>query len=64
MRSFPAAVSVALVLATACHAARSAPKLEMAPELSGGLAWLNTEKPIRMADLRGQIVVLEFWTYG
>jgi thiol-disulfide isomerase/thioredoxin len=33
-----------------------------APELTGGVAWLNTAGPIRMKDLRGKIVVLDFWT--
>src|SRR5262245_29363282 len=34
-----------------------------APELDGGVGWLNTAGPIRMKDLRGKIVVLDFWTY-
>src|SRR4051794_26338473 len=34
-----------------------------APELSGGVAWLNTASPMRMKDLRGKIVLLDFWTY-
>ena len=35
-----------------------------APELGPGLAWLNTDRPLRFAqELRGQVVLLDFWTY-
>ncbi len=34
-----------------------------APELLGK-AWLNTNKPLRLATLRGQVLLLEFWTFG
>lgn len=33
-----------------------------APELTGGVAWLNTAKPLTMKDLKGKIVILDFWT--
>ena len=34
-----------------------------APELAGATAWLNTGAPLSMRELRGQIVILDFWTY-
>ena len=38
-------------------------KTMAAPELTGGVAWLNTAAPIRMKDLRGKIVLIDFWTF-
>ena len=35
-----------------------------APEISGGRGWLNTEKPLSLAALKGKVVLLDFWTYG
>jgi DNA-binding beta-propeller fold protein YncE len=34
-----------------------------AADFRGVDAWLNTDRPIRLADLRGQVVLLDFWTY-
>jgi DNA-binding beta-propeller fold protein YncE len=41
---------------------RPAPSRQ-APELDGGVAWLNTAGPIHLKDLRGKIVLLDFWTF-
>ncbi len=35
-----------------------------APELTGGRGWLNTDKPLSIAGLKGKVVLLDFWTYG
>lgn len=35
-----------------------------APELVGARGWLNTSKPLTLAELKGKVVLLDFWTYG
>ena len=35
-----------------------------APEIQGGRGWLNTDKPLSIAALKGKVVLLDFWTYG
>lgn len=35
-----------------------------APEFSGAKGWLNTEKPLSIAGLKGKVILLDFWTYG
>ncbi len=35
-----------------------------AREFPAGLEWINTPRPISLKDLRGKIVLLEFWTFG
>ena len=31
--------------------------------LEGGVDWINTSGPIHLRDLRGKVVLLDFWTY-
>jgi len=38
------------------------PDLGTAPELTNSV-WLNTDSPLRLADLRGKVVGLEMWTF-
>ncbi|MBZ0292010.1 MAG: redoxin domain-containing protein [Anaerolineae bacterium] len=35
-----------------------------APEFPEGLDWVNVPRPLSIEDLRGKVVVLDFWTYG
>ena len=34
-----------------------------APSLEGGVEWFNTSNEIDIEELRGKIVILDFWTY-
>lgn len=34
-----------------------------APDLENEV-WLNTDEPLRLANLRGQVVLLDMWTFG
>jgi thiol-disulfide isomerase/thioredoxin len=55
---------LALVFAVSPAAAAEAPaeKASLAPEWTGD-AWLNSE-PLRLSELRGEVVLVEFWTFG
>lgn len=34
-----------------------------APELPQDYPWLNTDRPLALKDLKGRVVLLDFWTY-
>ena len=34
-----------------------------APEFPAGLDWLNTDQPLSITQLRGKLVLLDFWTF-
>ncbi len=35
-----------------------------APDFTGGREWFNVARPLSLKDLRGKVVLLDFWTYG
>jgi thiol-disulfide isomerase/thioredoxin/sugar lactone lactonase YvrE len=35
-----------------------------APDFPSGLEWINTDREVSLDDLRGKVVLLDFWTYG
>ena len=41
----------------------SLPDLGPAPEFVNDV-WLNTDKALRLADLRGKVVIVDMWTFG
>ena len=56
------AVVMARLTTTAC--AQEPVSLKVAaPEVRGIEAWINS-KPLTLKELRGNVVVLHFWTFG
>ena len=37
--------------------------VHLAPELANEV-WINTDVPLRLADLRGKVVAIDMWTFG
>jgi hypothetical protein len=51
------------VISTTQPAQADYPDLGAAPELAGD-SWLNTDAPLRLANLRGKVVLVDMWTFG
>jgi thiol-disulfide isomerase/thioredoxin len=49
--------------APAAPVAVAAASQETAPDFTGISAWFNS-RPLNIADLRGKVVLVDFWTYG
>ncbi|MGA7418083.1 MAG: cytochrome c biogenesis protein DipZ [Acidimicrobiales bacterium] len=48
------------------HTTAALPDLGRAPNFTGIVAWLNTpgDRPLSLAQLRGRVVLVDFWTYS
>ena len=63
------AVTGAVIPGICDEAARAAPVVsaaasqQTAPDFTGINTWFNS-KPLSIADLRGKVVLVDFWTYG
>lgn len=64
MRDFVGPLFIGLLLATASARAQQPVAMTVpAPELKGVTDWINT-KPFKLADRKGEVIVLHFWTFG
>lgn len=61
-RGWPAAAALAAFALLGVFVACSAPP-QPAPELRGIDGWINS-RPLTLAELRGKVVLLDFWTYS
>ena len=43
--------------------AGSLPDLGPAPDFTNEV-WLNSDRPLDLASLRGKVILVEFWTFG
>ena len=63
-RMFAFAILVGLALLWAAGSGTASLVGKQAPEWTND-TWINTEgKTLRLKDLRGKVVLIEFWTYG
>ena len=62
MRKLALAALMGFVVLAASGGAAASLLGKAAPEFTNE-TWINSE-PLRLADLRGKVVLIEFWTYG
>lgn len=41
----------------------SVPSLGKAPDFTNGTKWLNPEQTVHLSDLKGKVILVDFWTY-
>jgi len=64
-RLFAGALILALALPSCSPSggAEGQAQTRKAPDFDGGVAWFNADKPVKIADLKGKIVLIDFWTF-
>ena len=62
MRKLALAALMGFVVLAASGGAAASLLGKAAPEFTNE-TWINSE-PLRLKDLRGKVVLIEFWTYG
>ena len=62
-QNVPAGPSPAMTEPPTKVEAPALPDLGPAPELQNEI-WLNVDRPLRLSELRGKVVLLEMWTFG
>src|SRR5260221_8742679 len=61
--SIPGVVVVAMMLRTVASGEQPEAMHVAAPEFAKVTEWLNS-KPLKIAELKGQVAVVHFWTFG
>jgi hypothetical protein len=60
-----AVAALALLLPfTVVPSTRAADERPKAPELRGGDGWIGSDRDLELADFKGKVVLLDFWTFG
>ena len=64
LKSVASIIVVLILMVQGVHMSAQERTRVRAPEITGGQGWLNTDKPLSIATLKGKVVLLDFWTYG